>query len=374
MEWWAYSVLAFWLFWVFLVGLAAGSFLNVLIFRLPFEKSVIWPGSRCGACRRSLPLTDNLPLWGYLRRRGHCGFCRTKFSSRYFWNELFCGLLFVGLFGLHVFGEWFLNPGLQPGNLVYAPPPGRVWVFVGAHALLLWLLLASALIDLDYKIIPTQITYLGTLAGIMISTCCPWPWPSSFTYPKNLPWTDPEFGFRIPNGIALWPAWEPPTWAPAGSWQLGLLTALVGAAAGSFAIRGLKFIFEWGFGQEAIGLGDADLLMMAGAFLGWQPVVLGIGAGAVLTLLVLPFLYIIQKLRGREFDAELPFGPGLAAGVVFCWLTWPILGEYARPTLFDPVVLGLVVGLLAGGLLLAGVVLRRGEEQESPLPRRGGES
>jgi leader peptidase (prepilin peptidase) / N-methyltransferase len=363
MDWWAYTVLAFWLFWVFLVGLAAGSFLNVLAFRLPFEKSVVWPGSRCGSCLRSLPLTDNLPLWGYLRRRGRCGFCGTGFSSRYFWTELACGLLFVALFSFEVFADWFAVPGLQPGNFVFQPPPARVWIYTGAHAFLLWLLLAAAIIDRDYKIIPTQITYWGTLVGIILSTAYPWPWPSRFVYPQGVPWTDPQFGFVIPNGIALWPAWEPPGWAPAGSWQLGLLTGLAGAAAGSLAIRGLKFIFEWGFGQEAIGLGDADLLMMAGAFLGWQPVVLGIGAGAVLTLMILPLLYIITKIRGREFDPELPFGPGLAAGVVFCWLTWPVLGEYARPTLFDPVVLGLVVGLLAGGLLLAGVVLRRGEDE-----------
>lgn len=360
MDWWYHMPAAFFVFVVFLFGLAAGSFLNVLAFRLPFEKSVIWPGSRCGACLRSLPLTDNLPLWGYLHRRGRCRYCNSGFSSRYFWTELACGLMFVAVFCVEVFGDWFNTPGLQPGNFAFAPPPLRVWAFTGCHALLLWLLLTSAIIDRDYKIIPTQVTYLGTVIGLIVSTVYPWPWPSTFNPPPGIPWNDPIFADRIPTGIALWPAWEPPGWAPIGSWQLGLLTGLCGAAAGMMAIRGLKFIFEWGFGQEAIGLGDADLLMMAGAFLGWQPVVLSIGAGAVLTLCVLPLLYIVTKIRGRVFDPELPFGPGLAAGVVFCWFTWPILGEYARPTFFDATMLLLVIGMLAGGLLLAGVVLRRG--------------
>src|SRR5438552_14611615 len=96
---------------VLLYGLVVGSFLNVLIARLPFEKSIVWPGSRCFTCLQPLRLLDNLPLIGYLRLRGKCRHCGAKFSSRYLWVELFTGLAFVGLY----VAEILLNVNESPG-------------------------------------------------------------------------------------------------------------------------------------------------------------------------------------------------------------------------------------------------------------------
>ena len=73
-----------------------GSFLNVLIARLPYEKSIIWPSSRCFACFRPIRPLDNIPILGYLRLRGRCRHCGAQFSSRYLWVELGTGLAFLG--------------------------------------------------------------------------------------------------------------------------------------------------------------------------------------------------------------------------------------------------------------------------------------
>jgi len=114
-----------------------------------------------------------------------------------------------------------------------------------------------------------------------------------------------------------------------------------------------------------MGLGDADLLMMAGAFLGWQAIALALPVGAVITLAALPFLFVWTKIRGRKFDAgEMAFGPGIAAGVVTCWLGWPWLEQLVRAAFFDFTMLSVIGGVFGGGLLVFGFVLRRRGEPE----------
>ncbi len=361
----------------FLFGLGIGSFLNVVIARLPFEKSLIWPGSRCFTCFRSLRFGDNLPIIGYLRLRGRCRFCGAHFSSRYLWIELLTGLMFVGVFLLEIVYNYHGIPGLAnamgwPGNF----PHVTAICYYAALVFFFSLLIAASTIDLHYRIIPGQITYLGTLIGLVISTLAPWPWPSSLEHlPPQLPggmgWMNPLLQGRIPMGLALWPFWEPPDWAPAGSWQLGLLTGLIGAAVGQFIGRSVKLLFEMGFQRDALGLGDADLLMMIGSFLGWQIAVLALPAGAfVLLPLLIPWM-IFKKIRdtfrGSDQTQEtpelaLPFGPGIAAGAVVCWLMWPELGEAARFFFFSPLMLTMSAVIVGGGLLIFGVLLRRGPE------------
>lgn len=362
MEWWFYLPIVTCVVWVFALGLGVGSFLNVLIVRMPLEKSVVWPGSRCGACYRPLRLTDNLPLVGYLRLGGKCRFCGTRFSSRYLWVELATGLLFAGLFLLEVVYNWHHVPGLAAADGQF--PPLRAWLYFAALAFLFSLLLASAVIDLRYQIIPLPLTYVGTVVGLVASTLGPWPWPSDVGSVPPTPdggygWTDFRLADRIPAGLALWPAWgPPPDWAPAGSWQLGLLTGLMGAAVGQFVGRAVKWLFEIGFQQEALGLGDADLLMMIGSFFGWQLAVLAFPAGAFVLLPVLLPWVAYNALRGTKRNPHIPFGPGIAAGAVVCWLAWPTLGEASRMTFFSPLILLLAVSVVGGGLLVCGLVLR----------------
>jgi leader peptidase (prepilin peptidase)/N-methyltransferase len=356
----------FWLLFVFVFGTGVGSFLNVLVARLPLEKSVIWPSSRCFVCFNPIRATDNLPIIGYLRLRGRCRRCGAGFSAKYLWVEVGTGLAFVGLFVLEVMTNWHGIPAFANvrQQMLQAFPPLPAVGFWAVHAALLAALLASALIDAKYRVIPAQITYPMTLVGILCSTLLPWPWPGDVAVAAKLPadraWILPEVWGLIPTGLTAWPAWGPlPNWAPPGSWKLGLLNGVVGAAVGMLIGRGIKNLFELGFGKEALGLGDADLLMMSGAFLGWQPIALALFVGAFLSIVVVIPQRAWEAIRGRPAGAPLPFGPGLAAGVVTCWLGWPWLGQLVQPFFFDAVILVVMGTIIGGGLLAAGLFLRR---------------
>ncbi|HEY2784232.1 MAG TPA: prepilin peptidase [Fimbriiglobus sp.] len=379
MEWWYYLPVVFYVLWVFLFGLGVGSFLNVLIARLPYDKSIIWPSSRCMSCLRPIKLLDNLPILGYLRLRGKCRFCGQTFSSRYLWVELGTGLAFVALYTVEVLtssslfaSQWHYMPGLKFGNVAFNLPPLKVWVFFAHHAFLLSILIAAALIDLEHRIIPPVLTYTGTIIGILASTLLPWPWPNGletlpllpqFPLPAATNWGDIRLAGRIPTGVMPYPfAGPPPDWCPPGSTLLGLLNGLIGAAAGMIVGRGIKWGFEVGFGQEALGLGDADLLMCIGAFLGWQVAVLALPVGAFVALAVILPLIVWRLIRRRKVRTDLPFGPGIAAGAVFTWIFWPWIGELVRFPSFDWMASGVVAVVVGVGLLAAGLILRRRRE------------
>ena len=119
-----------------------------------------------------------------------------------------------------------------------------------------------------------------------------------------------------------------------------MLNGVIGALAGSFVVRVVKWLFEVGFGKEALGLGDADLLMMAGAFLGWQIAVLSLFVGACAALVLKVPGLLLSVFRKSAVENELPFGPGLALGVVVTWLSWPWLGARLQFVNLDPFMLG----------------------------------
>lgn len=356
-----------WTLFVFVLGTGVGSFINVLVVRLPFEKSVIWPGSRCFRCFKPIRIWDNLPIIGYLRLRGKCRACGAGFSSRYMWVELFTGVAFVALFLIEIVGNWQNIAAMnEPIRMLRTGIPTRpvIGMFT-AHAFLLFLLIACSIVDLDYRVIPAQITYTGTIIGLIFSTILPWPWPTMdattlANLPTNISWILPETYGKIPTGTTLWPFWGPlMNWAPAGSPVLGFMNGLCGAIVGMLVGRGVKIAFEMGMGREALGLGDADLMMMAGAFLGWQAIVLSLFVGAFLTLFVVIPQKALAAIRGRPVGSELPFGPGIAAGIVVCWFGWPWLSQLLQSMVFDLFIVGFFVLVVGGGMLIAGLFLRR---------------
>lgn len=358
-----------WVTFAFVLGTAVGSFLNVVVGRLPLEKSLVWPNSRCLTCLQSLALTDNLPIVGWLRRRGRCRYCGTPFSSRYLWVELGTGVAFALLFGLDVLGNWQQLKSLdQSGAMVRATgvPPWEAVAVFGHHAVLFSFLLAVALCDWDHHEIPLSLTVAGTLVGLALATLLPWPFP---TDPKAIaPLQEQvltEVGFRprswafevqpdkMPRGVYPWPVWGPlPDWLVRHRWALGLVTGLAGAAAGMVLIRVVRFMFEQGLGREALGLGDADLMMMAGAFVGWQPVVVGFFVGSILSLPV--GLTFRLKTRERAF----PFGPGLALGVLVTLLAWQWIGPRLQVYLFEQILIGLALAVLVAGLFIGSILVR----------------
>src|SRR5206468_2408882 len=105
--------LYYWLAVAFLIGLALGSFLNVCAVRLPYEKSLFWPGSRCGNCFQPIALRDNLPLISYFLLRGRCRACGARIHWRYPATELGTGLAFAALFYLSVYANLRALPLLE---------------------------------------------------------------------------------------------------------------------------------------------------------------------------------------------------------------------------------------------------------------------
>lgn len=340
-------LVTFYLVVVFVVGAIVGSFLNVVVARLPLEKSLIWPGSRCGACLQPIRWYDNIPLVSYLWLRGRCRRCGQSFSMRYFLVELSCALGFLGLF----YAEMLLNlhdrPIMDPWALRHRLFPASWWWGYWYHATLFALLLGAAVCDMDCREIPLGITVPGTIIGLVGAVLMPWPWPCMpvAATPVAPPGMAQDFAWMagtIKEGIYAWPVWGPlpGPLAPGGNWQTGLATGLAGILVGTLLLRTIGFVFSAGLGKEALGLGDADLMMMAGAFLGWQVVVVGFFASVAPALIV----GLLQLLIRR--DNSIPFGPHLAAGVMIACLGWQWLGPYVQPLFYWGTLLsGLVVAL-----------------------------
>ena len=271
---------------VFIVGTVVGSFLNVCIYRIPWEKSVIWPGSRCPMCSNPIAVRDNVPVLGWLALRGECRNCGAPISMRYPLVELLVGLLFLAAYYVDV----VLGPRGRFGYEI-----GWPLLTLSYHAILVALLVAATFIDYDLFIIPDAITVTGMFAGITLGTL----------FPQVRP--EPAFART-----------------PAGGFVVGLLGLAVGAGltqfvrvAGSAALR-----------REAMGFGDVTLMGMIGAFLGWQVAVLTFFSGAFFGLahafwkLVVYFKKWVRGQKLSTADRELPFGPYLSMGAVALVLSW----------------------------------------------------
>jgi leader peptidase (prepilin peptidase)/N-methyltransferase len=392
-------MLFFWLILVFLLGAVIGSFLNVCIYRVPQEKSVFWPGSRCGHCYQPIRGYDNIPLVSYWLLRGRCRTCKAKFSPRYFIIELVTALSFLGLFYLEVVvnvnslvyidrpahlshrplllprepgapltfddlvrlrnAPWLNVLNYQRDMVERGEIPWRAWVVFCYHAVLLSFLIVVSCCDLNSREIPLTVTMTGTAIGLIGATLLPWPWPYppdvvAQGIPAGRAWweVDPRFGPR--TALYPWPVWGPlPEWlAGGGNWQTGLLTGVVGMLVGTFMLRTVRLLFSMGLGIEAMGLGDADLMMMAGAFLGWQPVVMAFFVSVIPALIIGIIQYIVSR------DNSLPFGPSLALGVVMTWLGWRWIGPYVQVLFFNATLMLILAGASCVLLLVLSYAFR----------------
>ena len=229
-------------FGFFLIGTVVGSFLNVCIYRIPWQKSVIWPGSRCpmlsGCDRRAGQYPDrelDRPARGVSRLR--CSDRRALPAGRGA-----CRLFVPG--GLRRRRRRWAGRRLGAGSRV-STGGGRV------SCRLLALLVAATFIDYDLMIIPDQVTVTGMVLGMGMGTL----WPQ--VRPEPASWTGITEHLRA-----------------SGSAWLGLI---VGAGLTQFVRKTAGFVFR----REAMGFGDVTLMGMIGAFMGWQ--------AAVLTFFLAPF-------------------------------------------------------------------------------------
>ena len=251
---------------VFALGAAIGSFLNVVVYRLPAKLSLLWPPSRCPHCLHRLRLTENIPIFGWLRLKGRCAHCRQPISMRYPLMEAATGTLFLlalGLFGLSlkVLGCWILFS---------------------------WLL-ALALIDLDTLTLPNVLTQSGLVLGLGFQLSL------GLSNGGSLTQAIPQLvaGDRLMTGGVLG--------AVLGLWVLELI-ALVGSLL---------------IGKTAMGGGDPKLTAMIGAWLGWKYMLVGGFLACVIGAFVGGGAIALGWLKRRQ---PMPFGPFLALGAVLSTL------------------------------------------------------
>jgi len=351
---------------IFLLGAGIGSFLNVVIYRLPRGLSVNQPRrSFCPTCKYQIPFYHNIPLVTWLVLRGRCAKCSSPISSRYFWVELLVGILFYAVF-LHFGGDWADIRSWGPQVLA-------LWLFVS-------LLVAGTFIDIEHFILPHEITIGGTVAGLLCALAVP-ELMSETTHLRGfllslgsaalglgILWIIVELGklalgrkrhnFDSP---VKWEVAQPDDTAPPvvrlgdeelpwedifsrASDRLVVTSNTLTVNADSWEnvtaelwmeklkiLRGKEHLAEhpWEdvrsihgttqevvIPREAMGFGDVLFLMMIGAFAGWQAVLFTLIAASIIGTII----PTVQRVTGfGEWGAKIPFGPYLATGALL-WL------------------------------------------------------
>ena len=270
---------------LFIVGTVVGSFLNVCIYRIPWEKSVIWPGSHCPKCLAEIEARDNLPVLGWALLGGACRNCKAPISIRYPAVEFLVGLLFLGV---------YLVDGVLPRE--YVRDDATLFAKVLYHVVLVALLVAVTFIDADLTIVPASVTNLGIVLGLAIGAA----------FPEIRP--------------------EP---SEATTHLGGLWVGLKGLVVGGGMIWIIRTLGTLAFRREAMGAGDIHILAMIGSFLGWQVAVVTPFLAAFIGLL--PAVgklaaYLAKRVTGRKSssnDREMPFGPYLSVAALILMTSWP---------------------------------------------------
>lgn len=265
----------------FVFGAVVGSFLNVVIYRVPAGQSVVRPGSHC-ACGAPIAWHDNIPIlsWFFLRGKARC--CGRAYSFRYAFVELLTALLFVGCW-LHY-------------------PPAKAAIGM----LLISGLICSTFIDLDHMIIPDGLTIVGGMIGVLLS----------FLVPSLH--VEQSSGLMVVDSIR------------AG------VTSIQGMFIGSGLVLWIALLAERVLKKEAMGFGDVKFVGAFGAFCGWQGAVFAVFGGAIVGTVWFAAALVWQKLAGKKapitpraetpegepadlaLGVHVPFGPMLAiAGAIY---------------------------------------------------------
>lgn len=243
--------------WVFVLGSTVGSFLNVCIYRLPRDRSVISPPSHCPQCGARLRAVDLVPLLSFIALGRKCRFCGGSIGWRYFAVELTTALVFVA--------AWIASgQGIQVVSF---------WIFASVA-------IAVVFTDLDHMIIPDSLVIAALLAAV------------------------------LREGLAVWSGQMPLLSLHVPGTELAVPRFIAGGLVGLGVFVFIRAFSQVLFRREGMGLGDVKLAGAIGAMLGPGLALLSFGvavaAGAVLGLALL-------ALRVRRRMEYLPFGPFLAA-------------------------------------------------------------
>ena len=266
-------------------GAIIGSFLNVVIHRVPHEESVVFPNSRCPSCGAVIAFYDNIPILSYIALGAKCRRCKERISIRYPAVEALTAALFVAV-------AWHDGMGVRlPFDLV----------FVSA-------LLALVFIDAEHMILPNVITYPGIVFAVVARIVIP--------FLTRIPHFD-DLPSLINGPFEGWPIWA-----------ASLGGAVIGALAGGGSLWFMGWIWERLRGVEAMGLGDVKMMFMVGAYLGWRLTIFTIFVG-VLTGSIMGVV-LMARQRERNMQMLLPFGIFLGLGAIAALLFGSqIVGWYA---------------------------------------------
>ncbi len=264
-------------------GLLVGSFLNVVIYRLPLDMEWVRSRSACRSCRRLIRWYDNIPVVSWLLLGGRCRNCKERIAFRYPLVELITGGLFA--LGFITVGAIARDTELTGGGLT-----SGWWAFGFVYvATFLSALVASTFIDFDHTILPDEITKTGMWLAPFATLVFPWIVLRHFDLDR--------FG-----------------WTGVHARLEGLIGSLIGMLVGAGIVWGVAVVGKLIFRKEAMGFGDVKFMGMIGAVLGPFPVVLVFALGCLFGSFFGIAMFLVTRNR------YLAFGPYLALGAVIMLL------------------------------------------------------
>lgn len=260
---------------IFLFGSIVGSFLNVVIHRIPNEESIIFPNSACPKCKSAIKPYDNIPIFSWLILGGKCRNCKNPISFRYPAVELLNACLYV-LF----FWQIGFNPFL-PVTLVFAST-----------------ILALIFIDSEHMILPDVINFPLLFFALLV-----------------------RLGFALAFGNAYF---SDLTFYPLNLmnsypvWLVSIIGAIFGGVVGGGSLWLVGAIWKRLRGVEAMGFGDVKMMFAVGALLGWRLTLLSIFLGAFSGAVI--GIFIISRQKEKDLQTQIPFGIFLGIGAIISLL------------------------------------------------------
>lgn len=253
-----------------LLGLIIGSFLNVCIYRIPLEKSIVSPGSSCPHCGISIRFLDNIPILSFLLLRGRCRDCGKRISFQYPIVELLSALAFYGC--------------------------ARMWLFAPptyVNSLFLAIVIILIFTDYNHRILPNAITLPGIVVGILLS-----PFQTPEVYSDLFSWKVASMlGFENSSNAEPW------------------IGSILGAIIAGGLLYLVAFAYEMVRRRQGLGMGDVKMMAMVGAFIGWRLALMTIFVGSLLGTFAGIFLILLRKI---DTQGKLAFGVFLGIGSALC--------------------------------------------------------
>lgn len=249
---------------IVIFGLVIGSFLNVCIYRIPRDGSIMSPSrSYCPHCNHQLSALDNIPVFSYIFLRGKCRYCKGSISPRYMIVEL----LTAGIFALILYKSLTLNKSQLD-----------IAIYIIKACIFSAFMIVISFIDLEHEVIPDKVVYPGLIIGFLL------------------------MGYMsiMNRDIKL------------------IAFSVLGAIAGAVVIILIALLGRALFRKEAMGGGDITLMAMIGTYIGFWPsipmtLVLASLLGSIVGIILIAF-------RKRESDGHIPFGPFLSIGALITML------------------------------------------------------